>query len=156
MNNFGNNFQQPLYGNNPLENQLNRLNQMQQHQQMQQMQQFQNNFNQNQQMQQQAQPPMNIVKPVTSIEEVRSITPNFDGSKLYFEDVTNGKMYIKYLGFNGLPVLELYSKDENPQIETQSSNQNYASKSELEELKVKMAQYEAIFNELMGGNKNES
>ena len=150
MNPYMNGFSPNNYANSIYDNQLNRLNQLQQMQN----QQYSNNFMQNQQMQQTQQiPPTNFIKPVTSIEEVRGVTPNFDGSKLYFEDVTNNKMYVKYLGFNGLPIMEVFSKDENS---TSEATNSFVSKEEFEQLRAKMEQYESVFNQLIGGSNNES
>lgn len=158
-NNFGNpNLQynnpnlQYGYTNPTLEMQINRLNQLR-------------NFNNPQYPQvnpqnvvtpQQTQSIGNMVKPVTSIEEVKAITPDFSGAKMYFEDTTNGNMYIKYLGLNGLPILDIYTKQEMPTINNADTNsQEFVSRNEFEELKNKMQQYENVFNELIGGNNND-
>lgn len=147
---------QPQYSNPILEQQINRLNQYQQQlpQYQQQLPQYQP---QGQQFQQPQAPAGNVIKAVTSIDEVKSITPSFDGSKMYFEDVTSGKMYIKYLGMNGLPILEIYGKEEKPvQTETTTTNidtTQFVARKEFDELKAKIGQYETIFNDLMGGKK---
>ena len=145
------------YSNPALESQINRLNQMQGYNP-----QYNQAYQQPQpiQPQQVTQPQGNLIRPVTSLEEIKAITPNFDGSKMYFEDVTNGKMYVKYLGLNGLPITEIYSKEEIPvateNATTQINASDFVSRSEFEEMKTKINQYEMIFNELMGGAKNES
>lgn len=142
----------PQYYNPQLENRINQL----QNYQYPQNTQFQQQYPQQPQMQApQPQTPQNIIRPVTSLEEVRSITPNFDGSKMYFEDVTSGKVYIKYLGMNGLPVTDIFEKSVAPAVSenTTVNTGDFVSKSEFEELRNKVSQYENIFNELMGGNK---
>lgn len=142
----------PQYYNPQLENRINQL----QNYQYPQNTQFQQQYPQQPQMQApQPQTPQNIIRPVTSLEEVRSITPNFDGSKMYFEDVTSGKVYIKYLGMNGLPVTDIFEKSVAPAVSenTTVNTGDFVSKSEFEELRNKVSQYESIFNELMGGNK---
>ena len=132
------------YYNPAIESQLNRLTQIQ------------SSFPQYQQGYQQTptqiqQTPQNTIKAVTSVEEVRAFTPSFDGSKTYFEDITTGNIYVKYLGINGLPVLDVYEKTKTPQ--TQETE--YVSKKEFEEIKNKLNQYDSIFKELMGGNVND-
>lgn len=142
----------PQYYNPQLENRINQL----QNYQYPQNTQFQQQYPQQPQMQApQPQTPQNIIRPVTSLEEVRSITPNFDGSKMYFEDVTSGKVYIKYLGMNGLPVTDIFEKSVAPAVSenTTVNTGDFVSKTEFEELRNKVSQYENIFNELMGGNK---
>ena len=133
-------YNQPYY-NPTLENQINRLNQMQMP-----------NYPQYPQGYPQAtQTPQTTIKAVTSIEEVKAFTPAFDGSKTYFEDITNNTIYVKYLGMNGLPILEAYTKTQLPQ----TPNNEYVSKQEFEVIKNKINQYDTVFKELMGGNAND-
>ena len=138
----------------PQQMQMQRLAQYEQQMQQQQMQQQQ--FQMQQQAQQQQMQPQPQVRPVTSIEEVRAISPNFDGSKQYFEDVTNNKMYIKYMDLNGLPITKVFSIDNTPPKENNISNVDYVSKEEFNSLRVKMEQYEGIIKQFIdGGSKDE-
>lgn len=150
MNPYYNQQLQPTqnFHNPQLESQINRLNYLQQNYN----QQYQPQQNFNQPVQQQA-PQMPQIRPVTSLAEITAITPNFDGSKLYFEDVTNGKLYVKYLGMNGLPITDVFGKEEITQNEEKN---DFISRKEFNELNNKVAKYESIFNELMGGNNSES
>ena len=140
------------YSNPALKSQINRLNQMQGG-----YPQYPQAYPQPQQPIQ-PQPQGNMIRTVTSIDEIKAITPNFDGSKMYFEDVTNGKLYVKYLGLNGLPITEIYGKEEIPVVAenttTQVNASDFVSRTEFEEMKAKINQYEMIFNELIGGAKN--
>lgn len=135
----------------PQQMQMQRLAQYEQQQQMQQQQ-----YQMQQQAQQQQMQPQPQVRPVTSVEEVRAISPNFDGSKQYFEDVTNNKMYIKYMDLNGLPITKVFSIDNTPPKENNISSVDYVSKEEFNSLRAKMEQYEGIIKQFIeGGSKDE-
>ena len=95
--------------------------------------------------------PQKTIHQVASIEEIKAYTPSFDGSKSYFEELSTGNIYIKYLGINGLPVLEVYKKTETP-----LKNENdFINRTEFEEIKTKLEKYESVLNELIGGDTNE-
>lgn len=107
---------------------------------------------------QQPQQPTNVIKPVTSLDEVRGITPDFSGAKMYFEDVTNNKMYVKYMDLDGLPKTKVYTIDNTPTEKSDTVvSSEYVNKQEFEELKAKIEQYEGIINNfiMQGGAKNE-
>ena len=142
-----NNFNQPYY-NPTLESQINRLSQLQQTY-PQTYPQYGQNFNQPQKPN-----TTKIINPVASLEEVKAYTPQFDGSKSYFEEVSTGTIYVKYLGLNGMPILDVYKKTEIP---TNDKN-DYVSRKEFEEIKNKFTQYESALKDLLGGdiNANES
>ena len=61
--------------------------------------------------QQQIQMPVNnIVKGrvVTGIEEARAAQVDLDGTPSYFPSLGEGKIYLKYIGMDGLPVLQTF------------------------------------------------
>ena len=61
--------------------------------------------------QQQVQMPINnIVKGrvVTSIEEARAAQVDLDGTPSYFPSLGEGKIYVKYIGMDGLPVFQTF------------------------------------------------
>ena len=61
--------------------------------------------------QQQMQMPMNnIVKGrvVTGIEEARAAQVDLDGTPSYFPSLGEGKIYVKYIGMDGLPVFQSF------------------------------------------------
>lgn len=133
----------PTGGYNP----INRLNALEQQINQQQMQ------TQPQPTQTQ-QPQFPSVRPVTSIEEVRGITPNFDGSKMWFEDATNKKLYSKYIDLNGVPHMDIY----NLSSEDKKQEAAYCTKEEYNVLKSELDNYKNVLDNLLnslGGNKNE-
>ena len=61
--------------------------------------------------QQQLQMPVNnIVKGrvVTGIEEARAAQVDLDGTPSYFPSLGEGKIYVKYIGMDGLPVFQTF------------------------------------------------
>ena len=61
--------------------------------------------------QQQIQMPVNnIVKGrvVTGIEEARAAQVDLDGTPSYFTSLGEGKIYVKYIGMDGLPVFQTF------------------------------------------------
>lgn len=85
--------------------------------------------------------PPNMIKgrPVASIEEVRALPIDFDGSIFYFPDMSNNKIYTKQIGLNGQSILQIYSLTELPIAEVK-----YVTKEEfnlaLNELTAKLEQ----------------
>ena len=85
--------------------------------------------------------PSNMIKgrPVASIEEVRALPIDFDGSIFYFPDMSNNKIYTKQIGLNGQSILQIYSLTELPVTEVK-----YVTKEEfnlaLNELTAKLEQ----------------
>ena len=85
--------------------------------------------------------PPNMIKgrPVASIEEVRALPIDFDGSIFYFPDMSNNKIYTKQIGLNGQSILQVYSLTELPVAEVK-----YVTKEEfnlaLNELTAKLEQ----------------
>lgn len=149
---YGNQFGgvNPQYYNPQLEQRINQLQNYQYPQQPQ--------YNpQPQQMQvPQPQTPQKIIIPIASIDEIRAYATPMDGGRLYFEELASGKIYIKYLSLNGSSVIDVFEKTTSPtntQDSTVINTEDFVSKTEFEELRNKVSQYESIFNELMGGNK---
>ena len=70
--------------------------------------------------QQQVQMPVNnIVKGrvVTGIEEARAAQVDLDGTPSYFPSLGEGKIYVKYIGMDGLPVFQTFIVEQpKPQI----------------------------------------
>ena len=46
--------------------------------------------------------------PVSSLEEVKAATIDFDGSIFYFPDIANKKIYTKTVGNDGIALLNMY------------------------------------------------
>ena len=59
---------------------------------------------------QQQMPVNNIVKGrvVTGIEEARAAQVELDGTPSYFPSLGEGKIYVKYIGMDGLPVFQTF------------------------------------------------
>ena len=47
-------------------------------------------------------------RPVTSLEEVRAATIDFDGSIFFFPDLANKKIYTKQINMDGTMTLNVY------------------------------------------------
>lgn len=47
-------------------------------------------------------------RPVSSIDEVRATTIDFDGSVFYFPDLANKKIYTKQINYDGTSTLNVY------------------------------------------------
>lgn len=73
---------------------------------------------QNQVQQSFARPPIQPIlkgKPVTSIDEVRATSVDFDGSISYFPDLANGRIYTKQINMDGTSKILMYEPVEIPQ-----------------------------------------
>lgn len=64
---------------------------------------------------------MNRVRPVSSFEEVKAASIDFDGSVFYFPDLANKKIYTKQIGMDGTAILNMYELKEIPVTTTQST-----------------------------------
>lgn len=72
-------------------------------------------------------------RPVSSFEEARVAQIDLDGSVAIFPDLGNKRIYTKRINIDGTASLQTYTLDEQPIIETVSSD--YVSKEEFIELK---------------------
>ena len=54
--------------------------------------------------------PIPIVRPVTSLEEVKASPIEFDGSVFYFTDIANKKIYTKCINMDGTVTINLYEQ----------------------------------------------
>lgn len=79
-------------------------------------------------------------RPVASIEEVKAIPIDFDGSTFYFPDASNERIYTKQIGLNGQAILRMYQLSDIPQPQTV----DFVSKDEfnkaIEDLKMQIKQ----------------
>lgn len=67
-------------------------------------------------------------RPVSSIEEARASSIDFDGSIFFFPDVANKKIYTKQINMDGTMSLNLYELKEIPIAE----NVGYVTRDEFE------------------------
>lgn len=69
-------------------------------------------------------------RPVTSIEEVRATTIDFDGSIFYFPDLANKRIYTKQINFDGTSTINVYELLTTPN----NSNTEYVTRNEFDKL----------------------
>ena len=87
--------------------------------------------------QQQQQQPVGLKgRPVSSIDEVRATSIDFDGSVFYFPDLANKKIYTKQINYDGTSTLNVYEykpivNDMTPQ---------YVTRAEFDALVAEIAQ----------------
>lgn len=63
----------------------------------------------------QTQPQMGIKgRPVSSIEEARAVSIDFDGSVFYFPDLANKRIYTKQINMDGTSTLNVYEWKNEP------------------------------------------
>jgi hypothetical protein len=69
-------------------------------------------------------------RPVSSIEEARAITIDFDGTVFYFPDLANQMIYTKQLNMDGTVSLQMYKLTEIPQ--SPPTPQDFITRKEFE------------------------
>lgn len=85
-----------------------------------------------------------VIRPVTSLEEVRACPIEFDGSIFYFTDVANKRIYTKQIGMDGSAIINLYEQKEIQPVAV-SVNNNYVTKEEFEQtIRQLIEKYEKI------------
>ena len=84
---------------------------------------------------------------VSSLEEARATSIDFDGSVFYFPDFANRRIYTKQINLDGTATLNVYELREMPVInESQSSLpslDNYITRDEFNKV---MAQFKSMLN----------
>lgn len=70
-------------------------------------------------------------RPVSSIEEARASTIDFDGSVFFFPDLANKCIYTKQINIDGTATLNMYELKEIP-IQTPMTANNYITREEFE------------------------
>ena len=78
----------------------------------------------------------NRIRPVSSIEEVRAASIDFDGSVFYFSDLANRRIYTKQINLDGTAQLNMYELKETPPIMEQPivDTSKFVTRGEFEEL----------------------
>lgn len=81
-------------------------------------------------------------RPVSSFEEARAMTIDFDGSTFFFPDLANKRIYTKQINMDGTASLNMYELKELPK-EDPFATKGYITREEFEaviaELKNSMA-----------------
>jgi hypothetical protein len=73
-------------------------------------------------------PPTPIVRPVTSIDEVRACPIDFDGSVFYFADMANKRIYTKQINMDGTAAINVY------ELKTDQITSSYVTRQEFEQV----------------------
>ena len=95
----------------------------------------------------QAQIPTNIMgRLVTGIDEARAAQVALDGTPSYFPSMGEGKIYVKYIGMDGLPVFQTFV--------VEAQKQNAAPGITLESLAQRVQYIENAIQNLNGGVNN--
>ncbi len=92
------------------------------------------------QMQQQV-PPFLKGRPVSSLEEVKAIPIDFDGSIFYFPDIANRKIYTKQINLDGTATINMYEYKVIPVAQEpiqQDTNNAYITRDEFEQSMAKI------------------
>lgn len=81
-------------------------------------------------------------RPVSSLEEARAMSIDFDGSIFYFPDLANRRIYTKQINLDGTATLNVYEFKELPDPQVQA--QSYITRDEfnavIEQLKSSFAE----------------
>lgn len=75
-------------------------------------------------------------RPVSSFEEARAMTIDFDGSTFFFPDLANKKIYTKQINMDGTASLQVYEIREQPAEPTV----NYITREEFERVVEELRQ----------------
>lgn len=68
-------------------------------------------------------------RPVSSLEEVRAASVDFDGTVSFFPDLANGKIYTKQCNIDGTAALNMYELKEIPTVP--NPNSDYVTREEF-------------------------
>lgn len=85
-------------------------------------------------------------RPVSSLDEVRATSIDFDGSIFFFPDVANKRIYTKQINLDGTAAICMYELKNLP-IEPTAISSNYVTKEEFDETLKKIQE---MFNSLSG------
>ena len=75
--------------------------------------------------------------PVSSLEEVKATSIDFDGSIFYFPDIANKRIYTKAVDMNGIASLNMYELKPLPPENT--PNVDYITRQEFEQVITQLA-----------------
>lgn len=85
----------------------------------------------------------NRIRPVSSIEEVKAASIDFDGSVFYFSDLANKRIYTKQINYDGTALLNVYEFKETPITEQPVAvdTSNFITRGEFEEAINRLKNY---------------
>lgn len=90
-------------------------------------------------------PPFLKGRPVSSLEEVRAIPIDFDGSIFYFPDIANRRIYTKQINLDGTALINMYEFKPIPVAQETTSNTNTNSFITREEFDESMSKIKEMF-----------
>lgn len=71
-------------------------------------------------------------RPVSSIDEAKASSIDFDGTIFYFPDLANKRIYTKQINVDGTATLNMYELKEIPVVEQVPSANNFVTRDEFE------------------------
>ena len=85
----------------------------------------------------------NRIRPVSSVEEVRAASIDFDGSVFYFSDLANKRIYTKQINLDGTAQLNMYELKEMPMVNQPQmvDTSNFVTRGEFEEVMNRLKNY---------------
>ena len=83
-------------------------------------------------------------RPVSSLEEARATSIDFDGSVFYFPDLANRRIYTKQINMDGTATLNVYEFKELPDPTTQNYITREEFNSTIEQLRNALAQQQQV------------
>lgn len=72
-------------------------------------------------------------RPVSSLEEVRATSIDFDGSVFFFPDLANKRIYTKQINMDGTAILNMYELKEIPIQQNNAPIGDFITRQEFEE-----------------------
>ena len=75
--------------------------------------------------------------PVSSLEEVKASSIDFDGSIFYFPDIANKRIYTKTVGLDGVALLNMY---ELKPIPAEPDSSNYVTREEFDQALARVSE----------------
>ena len=73
-------------------------------------------------------------RPVSSIEEAKASSIDFDGSIFYFPDLANRRIYTKQINVDGTATLNMYEFKELPTQQPMATSNNFVTRDEFEQV----------------------
>lgn len=72
-------------------------------------------------------------RPVSSLDEVRATSIDFDGSIFFFPDLANKRIYTKQINMDGTAILNMYELKEIPVQQSNMPTGDFITRQEFEE-----------------------
>lgn len=91
-------------------------------------------------------------RPVSSLDEVRGTTVDFDGSVSYFPDLANKRIYTKQINMDGTATLNVYELNNNV-LNANPVNGNFVTREEFEN---SMSQINQILTKITSPPKDKN